>query len=251
MTNPYRVAGVASDRPLPPDTLRYRVHGDRELASFVAVGERCAADVLVALSAVGDNLRSSQSVLDFGCGCGRVAVWLNKHISEDARFVGVDVDRELVEWCQRNLAFGTFREISPLPPLPFGEGSFDLVLAISVFTHLDEARQMSWLAELHRILGVGKLLVASFDNGERTESLDTRERRRLDEYGYVFGHTEAWRGIFPDWYGSAFHSRPYVERTFGGPFEIVAYLKRGLNDDHDLVVLRRRRREQAGGRTGR
>lgn len=244
------MAAVVSDHPLPPGTLRYRVHGDHELASFVAVGERCAADVLVALNAVGDDLRSSHSVLDFGCGCGRVAVWLNEHISEDARFVGVDVDPELVEWCQRNLAFGTFREISPLPPLPFGEGCFDLVLAISVFTHLDEARQMAWLAELHRILGAGKLLVASFDNGERTESLDARERRRLDEHGYVFGQTETWRGIFPDWYGSAFHSRRYVERMFGLCFEIAAYLERGLNDHHDLAVLRRRRLEQAGGRTG-
>ena len=34
-----------------------------------------------------------------------------------------------------------------LPPLPFADGAFDLVIVISVFTHLPRDSQDAWLAE--------------------------------------------------------------------------------------------------------
>jgi SAM-dependent methyltransferase len=37
------------------------------------------------------------------------------------------------------------------PPLPYPDERFDLVYALSVFTHLTESQQRSWSAELHRV----------------------------------------------------------------------------------------------------
>ncbi len=47
------------------------------------------------------------------------------------------------------------------PPLEFDSASFDLVWAISVFTHLTD-NSIPWLLELHRILKPGGLLIATY-----------------------------------------------------------------------------------------
>ncbi len=59
---------------------------------------------------------------------------------------GCDYNPELVEWCASNLCSlrGDFRN-ELAPPLPYVSGSFDLIYALSVFTHLDDALQRAWL----------------------------------------------------------------------------------------------------------
>jgi ubiquinone/menaquinone biosynthesis C-methylase UbiE len=51
--------------------------------------------------------------------------------------------------------------VSPAPPLPLDEGEVDIVLASSVFTHLERERQQQWPAELRRVLSPNGLLIAS------------------------------------------------------------------------------------------
>ena len=52
----------------------------------------------------------------------------------------------------------TFEANNALPPLLFPDCAFDLVFAISVFTHLDEQYQLAWLAELRRVAQPGAIL---------------------------------------------------------------------------------------------
>src|SRR5436189_225548 len=47
------------------------------------------------------------------------------------------------------------------PPLPQPDGYFDLIWAISVFTHITD-RWSEWLLELHRVLSPSGLLIATF-----------------------------------------------------------------------------------------
>jgi SAM-dependent methyltransferase len=44
------------------------------------------------------------SVLDFGCGCGRVARQLIQQDPAPTRYLGIDLHRGMVAWCQRELA---------------------------------------------------------------------------------------------------------------------------------------------------
>ena len=41
---------------------------------------------------------------DFGCGCGRTARRLLRQDEPPERYVGIDLHRGMIEWCQANLA---------------------------------------------------------------------------------------------------------------------------------------------------
>ncbi len=147
--------------PLPPPGLRARVGlGSRD--EFTLVGREGARQILEALrrtSAVAEGEGGGGDWLDFGCGCGRLARYLLES-GVPRSYSGVDVDARQIAWAARNLA-GEFTVMRPEPPLAFPDSSFDVVLAISIFTHFHEEEQFAWLAEVRRLLRPGGLLVAT------------------------------------------------------------------------------------------
>src|SRR5712691_5704057 len=90
---------------------------------------------------------------------------------------GCDYNRRLVEWCQRHLRFGRFEVNDLRPPLPYPDGRFDLVYALSVFTHLPEELQRPWIEELLRILEPGGHLILSLHGQRYRDELRPEERR--------------------------------------------------------------------------
>jgi len=222
--------------PLPPASLRYRVHGSRDAGSFLSVGEESVRCMLVALKDAGLSPESFHRVLDFGCGCGRtLRAWRARH--QPTRLAGIDIDRQAIAWCRANLDFAEFQCSDPDPPAPFSAGSFDLIYAVSVFTHLKEPDQFRWLRELQRLLRPGGALVVSL-HGERVwRARDASEVELIARNGFLSCSSNSWRGIFPDWYQSTFHTEGYVRQRFGEFFDVRAYLPAGLAGHHDLVVL--------------
>src|SRR5437868_3301185 len=66
-----------SEKPLPPDELQYRVSGVREgEATFRESGRISASEIEAALASWERPLDSFDRILDFGCGCGRITMWL-------------------------------------------------------------------------------------------------------------------------------------------------------------------------------
>jgi SAM-dependent methyltransferase len=120
-----------------------------------------------------------RSVLDFGCGCGRVARQLIQQRPRPERYVGVDLHAGMIEWCNRNLAphapgfefhhhdvfYGAFNPGRRKPlhaALPFPDQEFSLAFALSVFTHLTQVQTEAYLAELSRVLQPGGILLATW-----------------------------------------------------------------------------------------
>src|SRR4051794_19854918 len=126
---------------VPPEPLRYRVHGWTDVGSFLAVGERCRADLEAALRGIGRPLEGFRHVLDFGCGPGRTLLAFARKRPPDTQFFATDIDAEALEWCRDNLPFVTCTVNDPLPPLPYADETIDLIYSISVFTHLGEDHQ--------------------------------------------------------------------------------------------------------------
>jgi SAM-dependent methyltransferase len=224
---------------VPPIYLRHRVHGDGSLAGFLEVGKRSRLDLEAALVRSGRALGDFTDVLDFGCGCGRTLLWLAE-VGGGARLHGTDIDAEAVEWCRANLGFATFTANEPLPPLACADGSFDLVYAVSVLTHLDEEYQCRWLEELRRVTRPGGIVMLTVHGPDRARhDLTPEQQAEVASKGILFVPSLLQRGIFPEWYQLTYHSREYVEETFSRYFRLLDYVPLGLNAFQDIVVLER------------
>ena len=105
----------------------------------------------------GSPIGAMDAILDFGCGCGRVARHWAKLDGPDIH--GADISRPSVRWCRRHLRFMHAYRCGLEPPLRFASGTFDFIYALSVLTHLPEHTGRRWLAELVRILKPGGVLL--------------------------------------------------------------------------------------------
>jgi SAM-dependent methyltransferase len=160
-TDPRAVAGL----PVPPPLLRVRVTGSHsERNAWLASSVTDARLIRELLGRNGAELERMEAILDFGCGCGRIARhWVDL---DGPAIHGADVSRAATRWCRRNLPFMRTTLIRREPPLPYGDARFDFAYAISVFTHLPEETGRRWFTDLVRVLKPGGLLLFTV-HGER------------------------------------------------------------------------------------
>ena len=155
-------------------------------------------------------------VLDFGCGAGRTL----RHFLDEARraeFWGADIDAASIAWLERSLA-PPLRVVRnrPDPPLGLDYGRFDLIWALSVFTHLTDSSH-AWLLELHKLLKPAGLLIATY-MGRWNGAIFTDEPWDEDRVGMnVLRPDQGWDAggpvvLMSDW---------WVRAHWGRAFEIV------------------------------
>jgi SAM-dependent methyltransferase len=161
-----------------------------------------------------------RSILDFGCGSGRVIRYWSKL---SAAVHGTDYNPELVRWCQRHLPFATFQVNQTMPPLGYPNDTFDLVYALSVFTHLDEVGQLSWIRELRRIARPGGYVLITTHGPAPCylRSLSPAQQARFHD-GQLVINEGGPVGSNP--FG-AYHPESYVRGTLSEGFAVVAYLE--------------------------
>jgi hypothetical protein len=231
---------------LPDAERRFRVIGDRNPTGFLVSG---ATDYYrldrVVVTICGKHLHEFTRVLDWGVGCGRLARHFPK--THAAALTGCDIDDDNVAWCSEHLP-GTFVACSMAPPLPFADGSFDLIYSVSVFTHFLEPMQLKWLEELARVMKRDSLLLTTIhgqtaiDFGQYEPEKDQRMREEVRTRGIVFSDSNTQLDGHVDHRGeyvNVFHDLGYVRRVWGRFFE-VAHILPGYIGTHDLVVLRKR-----------
>jgi SAM-dependent methyltransferase len=222
---PAAVDGV----PLPPRRLMVRVAGTADADWFLRSG-RAAYDAIAAHV----PLAEIDSVLDFGCGCGRVT----RYWAEFAGTVsGGDVNAKAIEWCRANMPFARFALNRLEPPLAFADESFDLVYALSVFTHLTTELQLAWRDELRRVLRPGGRLILTTHGRSYLPRLDADERTRFESGELVV----RWSDLPGTNLCSAYHPEPYLRNTFADGFVFVELEPEGArgNPTQDIVLLRK------------
>jgi SAM-dependent methyltransferase len=234
---------VSGGAPYPPLPLANRV-GSLEAAAdpyayYDELGLRARTRILEVLPA--DWSFEAKSVLDFGCGAGRTL----RHFlaeAETAEVWGCDIDGESVEWLEANLSppLHVFRN-GLEPPLPQPDESFDLIWAVSVFTHLVESWS-SWLLELRRVLKPGGLLVATF-MGEAMAEVIAGEEWDEGRIGMnVIRYGQSWDLGGP----MVLHSPWWIEQHWGRALDVVEIFPSGFaggDSGHGFVVLRRGKRD--------
>lgn len=205
---------AADGLPVPPALLRVRVTG--ELAERDEWLRHSAIDadlIRAALQRAGRPIEGMRSLLDFGCGCGRVA----RHWAglERTEVFGADVSRDAIRWCDRNLDFMNATESGPMPPLPYPGARFELIYALSVLTHLTEEAGLAWIGELTRVLEPGGFLLFTV-HGPRWTSLLPPEDLKRFEAGQVVVKDEPDAMAGTNAY-AAFHPPAYVRDRLLAP----------------------------------
>jgi cyclopropane fatty-acyl-phospholipid synthase-like methyltransferase len=232
---------------VPPNEMMFRVSGGRNPEIFLESGRETLDDFRKGLEHIGMQIDQFASILDFGCGCGRVMRWLVEVVPAE-RVFGTDFDKAAIEWLHDNFKKTTCFVNSALPPTEFTDDFFDLILGYSVFTHFDRAYQDKWLSELKRIVkpnGIVLLTVHGAYNWEYTRAnvlLGAQNTETIGEElhksGFAFSKHDGWDAHFPDFYHTAWHLPAYINAHWSKWFDVVALIEQGGRPTQDLVILR-------------
>ena len=234
--------------PIPPVELIYLVTGKRDPRAF-DISRRSAVVVITELlKGAGVDYKRFRCILDFGCGCGRVLAGWEHVLPKDAALHGCDINKDLIAFCQKHIGFAETVVSGYYPPLPYADGQFDLVHAVSVYAHLKLASAQQWTGELSRIIKPGGVAIITYHGSYYAPNLAHISKagsQQLAERGYyVHLHgsvDETWEGS--NYYATYFTS-DFLRNMFSGfdvlriypgishgPTPLVAY--------QDIMVLQR------------
>ena len=236
--------------PFPPAELMQRVSGLTEEKDFAQHGK----DIFLALSQASPKpLASFENILDFGVGSGRLA---RMFMGFKGRYFGADIDHELVNWTSSAMRWVTPICTFPKQALPCPDAAFDLVIAVSVFTHMNEQDSKFYLRELHRVAKPGATLLLTVHGERALQRAETEEeifkmlsvgqaaiedaRRRIQSPGFTFiiqphGHltTDHYE------YGISFTGENYIRSEWSKLFTIRTVRFSAIYDFQDIIVLSR------------
>ncbi|MBZ0112386.1 MAG: methyltransferase domain-containing protein [Thermoanaerobaculia bacterium] len=201
--------------------------------------------------------RAKYHLLDFGCGCGRLLRFPAAVDRWEA--CGVDANYQLAGWTRDNLPSAEVHRVPPAPPLPLSSSSFDLIYCLSVFSHLPEKRALESLAELHRLLRPGGVLVMTTHGVRALEIIANsvlhqemiqisagqaeEMREGLSREGFIYQRcSDSVIDIADvgDDYGNCFVDVSYITKNWAvNGFEQCEFLPGGLRGWQDVSVLRR------------
>jgi SAM-dependent methyltransferase len=147
---------------------------------YFSVGASALNTLLAAISL---GFGEPRTILDFGCGAGRVTRWLRAAFP-NADLSACDVREQDVIFVREHFGARTWTSVTDVARLEVG-GPFDLIWVGSVVTHLDEATSVALLRKLFASVAPRGLLVASVHG---------RTAQRYGDAGLVsYLHQDGWR----------------------------------------------------------
>lgn len=223
--------------PLPPADLRVAISRIADGENHWNGGVQSRVSIESILSGQDLSMSDFGPILDFGSGAGRVLrQWQDL---DNLELHGCDYNAEAIAWAAENLTFATWAANQLEPPLPYEADSFDLVYALSVFTHFPAPLQTAWMAEMARVVRPGEYLIFTTMGRSFNVQLTDEQQATFDKEGFVVH--------FPDSAGSnmcsAYHSPRYAsELAASQGFETLATVE--ASDDslypQDMHLVRRK-----------
>jgi SAM-dependent methyltransferase len=230
-------SGASEDLALPPKKIRCGDARYREDDFYVRSGE-ATVRLLDKLCGITEEAR----VLDIGCGCGRLLTGILSTLGGIREYVGIDVDRQAINWAKRRLEdpeLGIrFERIDVLNErynpkgssirsdriLPLGDGRFDRVVLLSVFSHMRLGDIRRYLEEIRRVLAPGGRVFLSL----------------FAEYG-VPAEEENPEGYQRSWSGRLhcvrLHRHRFEEHVYAAGLEVDYFRHRHTPDGQSTYVL--------------
>jgi ubiquinone/menaquinone biosynthesis C-methylase UbiE len=106
------------------------------------------------------GLQSGMSLLDLGCGSGRLASKIGQKLA--IGYLGLDIVKEFLAYAKTRSPANYRFEINHSLSLPAANQSYDFGCAFSVFTHLLHSESYLYLQDFHRVLKPGGKFIFSF-----------------------------------------------------------------------------------------
>lgn len=94
------------------------------------------------------NKHKLRSVLDVGCGTGRLVNYLN---DQGFQSIGIDPSKQAITLARKENKQSILQQASATN-LPFKKNSFDIITSISVIEHLPKKAEKKFISEIKRIL---------------------------------------------------------------------------------------------------
>jgi len=104
------------------------------------------------------QVKGGDTVLDVGCGSGRLTMAAQGWAGADGQAVGLDPSPEMIEVARKNASRASLKakfELGVVEKLPFPDASFDVVLNRLMLHHLPGDLKQRGLAEMRRVLKPG------------------------------------------------------------------------------------------------
>lgn len=236
------VADPASERAMPSPSQIQRVIGTPDPQPFLFGGATIVKRFEQLLLERFDRpLASFRSILDWGCGAGR----LTRYLAQLSPAVtGVDIDADNIASCVETLPGARFLRVGLMPPTELPAGSFDLVVGLSVLTHLDELVQDAWLAELQRLTRPQAILLLSVQGLAQMSLYRAPPELHMQAHreGILdVGANSQLQDVIEDrsYYRNVMHSHDYIMTRWARWFDVLDIIE-GTAGNQDVVVLRRR-----------
>ncbi len=247
-TSPELLGLIAPFPPLPRMIITTGLTEPKDFASH-------GYDILKALSEASPTpLSDFHDVLDFGVGVGRLARMFKGF---RGRYTGVDVDARNVAWVDRALSHVKAVLTKPRKTLPLTSQQFDLIISVSVFSHMSERDQLFYLAELARLATPGAIVLLTVHGERALQRAETEDRiykmlevsasaikdarQSFQRGGFRF--IRQWFGHLNNLfyaYGITFISEDYARRVWSKYFDVISIRSGAIHDFQDIIVLRAR-----------
>jgi ubiquinone/menaquinone biosynthesis C-methylase UbiE len=166
------------DVKLPPDFYLYETF-NLNYNKFYTEGKPTAEWLINLIS----NFKKFEniSILDWGCGTGRIVRHLPSIVNKSNTIYGTDYNPKYVKWCSENLENISFNLNDLEPPLKFADKTMDVIYGISIFTHLSEELHYSWMKELTRVLkNKGILFLTTHGDAHKFKLLEEEQELYLN-----------------------------------------------------------------------
>lgn len=159
---------------------------------------------------------TSPTLLDWGCGVGRIirhfpTLWPN------ATLYGCDINDVMIDWNRKNYLPTQFTTIGYYPPMKFESSFFDIIVGMSILTHIESKDQIEWLVELHRVTKDDGVLILSTQGKNYEKKLTGREKKVLQNAG-IYTQTHILKGHR---LMSTYHTTPHFTKMLAPYFTML------------------------------
>lgn len=188
-------------------------------------GKNTAKEIVAFFSNHFDVSGTGTRVLDWGCGPGRIVRHLPP-LLPNAEVYGTDYNEEYIKWCSGHLKGISFSVNKIDPPTGYPGSFFDVVIGLSILTHLSEKAHYDWIHELHRIVKPGKFVFITTQGKAYYSKLSVTERKLFDENRVVIrAYSHEGNRLY-----SSFQPVVFIRKLVEGKFHIVENIPGKLKD---------------------